>query len=492
MADAHVDVLVVGAGLSGIAMGYYLQDRCPSRSYAILEGREELGGTWSLFRYPGVRSDSDMYTLGYSFRPWNEPKALAAGPAILNYLRETAREFGIDRKIRHGVRVRSASWSSERGLWTVEAEESVPGGARETVRLTCRFLLLCTGYYRYDAGYLPEFPGREAFRGRIVHPQHWPDDLDTRDRRIVVIGSGATAVTLVPALAGSAAHVTMLQRSPSYILSVPSESGFARAVGNVLPARAAGRLLRWKNALVALGFYQVCRRRPGWAKRLLRRGVVAQLPTGIDVDTHFAPRYNPWDERLCLVPDGDLFRALREGRASVVTDEVATFTPEGIRLKSGRELPADVIVTATGLELLAWGGIRLEVDGAVVEPSGCLVYRGVMLSDVPNLAVLSGYTNASWTLRAELSAAFVCRLLRHMDRRGYDRCVPRREPGAVAERPLLPLSSGYVRRGAAMLPKQGRRSPWVVRQNYPLDALSLRLARLDDGVLVFGRAADTP
>ena len=485
MSVEHFDVLIVGAGISGIGAGYYLQKDCPTRRYAILEGRADLGGTWSLFRYPGVRSDSDMSTLGYSFRPWKESRAIADGPAILDYLRETAREFGIDRQIRFRHRVRSASWSSEQSRWTVEAEV---GEDRKPVRYTCDFLFLCSGYYDYDAGYLPTFPGRGDFQGKVIHPQHWPADHDHRGLRIVVIGSGATAVTLVPALAETAAHVTMLQRSPSYILSIPAEDRPARLIRRLLPERAAHRLIRWKNLLLALAFYQVCRRNPERARRILRQGLARELPPDVDLDEHFTPRYAPWDQRLCLVPDGDLFRAIRSGRASVVTDEVARFTPGGILLKSGRELPADVIVTATGLNLLAWGGIRLDVDGNVLESGRCLTYKGLMLGNVPNCAVCVGYTNASWTLRAELAAEYVCRLLRHMERHNYNRCVPRCDPETLQTQPLLPLMSGYVRRGADLIPKQGSKAPWVLPQNYLLDLLNLRLSRLDDGVLEFTRA----
>ncbi len=483
----HFDVLIVGAGISGIAAAYYLEDRFPSRRYAILEGRADLGGTWGLFRYPGVRSDSDMFTLGYSFRPWKGTRAIAEGSDILDYLRETAREFGIDRHIRFGQRVRSASWSSEESRWTLEVEA---GEGREPVQYTCDFLFSCSGYYSYEQGYLPDFAGRDEFRGPVVHPQHWPADLDYRGRRVVVIGSGATAVTLVPALAEAAGHVTMLQRSPSYILSIPADDGLARKIRRYLPARAAHRLIRWKNVLLSQFLYRLCRRRPERAKALLRRGLARQLPPDVDVDTHFTPRYEPWDQRLCFVPDGDLFRALRDGRASVVTDEVERFTREGILLKSGRELPADVIVTATGLNLRAWGGMRVDVDGAVIEPGKCLIYKGLMLSNVPNCIVFAGYANASWTLRAELSAEYACRLLGYMERRRYARCVPRCDPDAVEARPVLPLTSGYIRRGADTFVKQGTKSPWVLRHNYLVDLWRLRLSRLNDGVMEFARAGE--
>ncbi|QEH35240.1 FAD-containing monooxygenase EthA [Aquisphaera giovannonii] len=487
MSIEHFDVLVVGAGISGIAAGYYLQKLCPSRRYAILEGRGDLGGTWGLFRYPGARSDSDMFTLGYSFRPWEEPRSMAEAPAILDYLRETAREFGIDRRIRFRHRVRSASWSSESGRWTIEADA---GEHPEPVRYTCDFLYLCSGYYDYERGYLPDFAGREEFRGLVVHPQHWPDGLDHRGKRVVVIGSGATAVTLVPALAEDAAHVVMLQRSPSYILSVPAEDRLARRIRRWLPGRAAHSLIRWKNILLTMYLYRLCRKKPERAKSLLRRGLARELPPDFDLDAHFRPRYEPWDQRLCFVPDGDLFRAIRSGRASVATGEVERFTRDGIRLAGGRELPADVIVTATGLNLLAWGGIRLVADGTVMEPGGCLTYKGVMLGNVPNCAGCAGYANASWTLRAELSAEYLCRLLNHMARRGYATCVPRCDLDASRGRPLLPLTSGYVRRGSDRLVKQGPEAPWVMHQNYVRDLLSLRWSRLDDGVLQFAAAGE--
>lgn len=476
------DVLIVGAGISGIGAACHLQRSCPGKTYAILEGRADLGGTWDLFRYPGIRSDSDMFTLGYSFRPWKEARAIADGPSILRYLRETATELGIDRHIRFRHRVRSASWSSEESCWTLEVDVE---GRPEPVRYTCRFLYLCSGYYDYAEGHAPRFPGSEQFQGRIVHPQHWPEDLDYAGKNVVVIGSGATAVTLVPAMAERAAHVTMLQRSPTYIVSVPGEDRIAKLVRAVLPRRLAHRIARWKNVLLMMFFYQLSRRAPRLMKRLLRAGVVKNLPKGFDVDTHFRPRYEPWDQRLCVVPDSDLFRAIGAGRASVVTDHIDTFTPDGIRLRSGRELPADVIVTATGLKLLSCGGIRISVDGAAVDPGRTFAYKGVMLSNVPNLAFCVGYTNASWTLRADLSSSFVCRLLNHMDRHGYRQCVPRCDETALEERPLLGLTSGYIQRAVHLFPKQSRKAPWLLRQNYLLDYLTMRFGGVDDGTLEF-------
>jgi cation diffusion facilitator CzcD-associated flavoprotein CzcO len=479
----HFDVVIIGAGLSGIGAGYRLQTRCPSKRYAIFEARSEMGGTWDLFRFPGIRSDSDMFTLGYPFRPWKEAKAIADGPAILKYVRETAQEFGIDRHIRFRHRVRSASWSSEDGRWLLEVETGANG---ETVQYTCDFLYGCTGYYRYDAGYAPSFPGTESFRGRLVHPQHWPEDLDYAGKRVVVIGSGATAVTVVPAMANTAAHVTMLQRSPSYILSVPARDHIADWLRRWLPESAAHRILRWKNILISLGIYQLSRRAPNFMRRLFRQGATKWLPEGFEVDTHFNPTYRPWDQRLCLVPDHDLFKAISAGRASVVTGPIETLTEHGVCLQSGQELEADIIVSATGLEMLALGAVNLTVDGTLVHPGRTFVYKGVMLGNVPNFAFCVGYTNASWTLRADLSSIFVCRLLKHMDRHEYRTCVPACDSAALEARPLLSLTSGYVLRAAANLPKQATEKPWIIRQNYILDMLTMRLGRIDDGVLKFG------
>ncbi len=395
----HLDVLIVGAGLSGIGAAHHLQEAFPWRSYAILEAREEIGGTWDLFRYPGIRSDSDMHTLGYRFKPWTRAKSITDGDSILEYVRETAREGGIDRNIRFGHRVVRAEWSSEDERWEVEAEQ---GG--EAVRLTCAYLWVCSGYYRYDKGFTPEFEGSEDFKGEIVHPQHWPEDLDYAGKRVVVIGSGATAVTLVPAMAERAAGVTMLQRSPTYIASMPAEDPIASGLRRFLPDRAVYPIVRWKNVLLQSLFYQVSRRRPRWIKKLIRQGVVRSLPPGYDVDKHFRPKYNPWDQRMCLVPNGDLFKTIREGKATVVTDTIERFAEGGIELSSGEKLEADVIVTATGLNLLFLGGMKLVVDGEPVELSKKMAYKGMMLSGVPNCAFTVGYTNASWTLKADLTS----------------------------------------------------------------------------------------
>ena len=480
----HVDVLVVGAGLSGIAAGYHLQAECPGKTYAILEGRDSMGGTWDLFRYPGIRSDSDMYTLGYSFRPWKGAKAIADGPAILEYIQETARDHGIDKKIRYGHRVERASWSSETALWTVEATRNDTG---QTALLTCSFLMMCSGYYDYAAGYTPEFPGIERFAGRVVHPQKWTEDIGYAGKRVVVIGSGATAVTLVPELAKEAAHVTMLQRSPSYVVSMPAVDVIAGWLGRKLPSELAYDVTRWKNVALGMATFNFCRTFPEKAKKLMVDGVRKSLGSDFDVATHFTPSYLPWDQRVCLVPDGDLFEAFRSGRADVVTDSIETFTERGLRLKSGKELEADLIVTATGLELRLLGGVQLSVDGRLVDVGKTMNYKGSMLSDVPNFAITIGYTNASWTLKCDLVCEYVCRLLNHMDRKGYRVCVPRLEEGAAQE-PLMNFSSGYVQRALARLPKQGTKAPWRLYQNYLLDLLGLRHGKVEDGVLEFSGA----
>jgi monooxygenase len=492
MATEHVDVLIVGAGLSGIGAACHLQDELPGSTYAILEARDASGGTWDLFRYPGIRSDSDMHTLGYRFRPWTAAEAIADGPSILRYVRETAREHGVDGHIRFHHRVVRAEWSTPDARWTVEAERTDTG---ETVRLTCGFLFMCGGYYRYDEPYLPEFDGLERYAGRFVHAQQWSDDIDYAGKRVVVIGSGATAVTLVPAMAQDAAHVTMLQRSPSYIVSLPARDPLAERLRKLLPERAAYTTVRWKNILLQALVFRLSRRRPELVKRLLRRGVTRRLPAGYDVDTHFRPDYNPWDQRLCLVPDGDLFEAIGAGDATVVTDHVETFTERGLRLRSGRELEADVVVAATGLNLLPLGGIALAVDGREIELPETMAYKGMMLGGVPNFAFTVGYTNASWTLKADLTAEFVCRLLRHMREHGHRQCVPANRDPSVEERPFIDFSAGYVLRSLDQFPKQGSEAPWRLDQNYPLDIRTLRHGPIEDGAMVFSspdRTAGAP
>jgi monooxygenase len=471
----HVDVLIVGAGLSGIGAAAHLQRNCPGKSYAILESREAIGGTWDLFRYPGIRSDSDMFTLGYSFKPWRDEDSIAAGEKIRNYIRETAREYRVEDHIRFGHKVVSAEWSSAEALWTVRAERD-----GETVELTCDFFYGCTGYYRYDEGFTPEFEGRERFQGEIVHPQHWPEDLDYRGKRVVVIGSGATAVTLIPAMAPEAEHVTMLQRSPGYVVTLPARDPIAKVLRRVLPAQTAYGVVRWKNVLVQMAFYQLSRRAPRLARKLIRRGVERQLPAGYDIDRDFEPTYNPWDQRVCLVPGGDLFQAVNSGKASVVTDKIETFTEKGLKLASGRELEADVIVTATGLNLLVLGGIEIKVDGERKEFKDLVGYKGAMFGGVPNMALALGYTNASFTLKCDLVSQYVCRLLNHMDANGYRVATPREPDSALGREPFIDLQSGYVLRSLDQLPMQAKTHPWRLHQNYARDIRLFKHGPIDD------------
>jgi monooxygenase len=468
----HLDVVIVGAGLSGIGAAYRVSTELPGKSFAVLEARSAIGGTWDLFRYPGVRSDSDMFTLGYPFRPWTEAKAIADGSSILQYIRDTADDPRIRERIRFSTRLVGAAWSSADARWTLELDVTDDDGGRVTSerrQLTCGFLYLCSGYYDYDHGYEPSFPGIESFRGEIVRPQFWPEDLDYAGKRVVVIGSGATAVTLVPSMARDAAHVTMLQRSPTYITAVPSRDRFSDAARRRLPAGMAHHVARAKNVLFTQAFYQLCRRRPEIAKKLIRTQTARILGDEKTVEENFTPAYNPWDQRLCVAPGADFFKALKSGRASVVTDTIDTFTRTGIRLASGRELEADVVVPATGLVMLPLGGATFTVDGRPVDLGDSWVYRGLMISGVPNLALCVGYTNASWTLRADLSSRYVCRLIKHLDRNGHRYGAPVAD-GAMKSRPILDLTSGYVQRAVSAFPKQGDRQPWTMRQNYLLDA----------------------
>ncbi|MFT7836995.1 NAD(P)/FAD-dependent oxidoreductase [Saccharothrix sp. BKS2] len=483
MAVEHFDVVIVGAGLSGIGMACRLVRERPGARFAVLESRSDLGGTWDLFRYPGFRSDSDMHTLGYRFRPWRHAATMPSGQAILAYLRDTADEEGITGRIRFRHRVVRAEWSGERRRWALDVE--VAGGG-ETSRCTAGFLVMCTGYFRYDRGYSPELPGVERFAGPVVHPQAWPDDLDWTDRRVVVVGSGATAVTLVPALADRAAHVTMVQRSPGYVLALPAEDAVARALLRGLPERVAHPLIRWKNILLSTALYQVSRRFPRLVRRLHRAAAVSGLPEGYAVDVHFNPRYDPWDQRMCMVPDGDLFRVIREGKASVTTDRIAGFTPTGVRLASGGEVPADVVVTATGLELSLFGGTALAVDGRQVVLRDTAAYRGMMLGDVPNLVYTIGYTNASWTLKVDLVAKYFLRLLRHMDAHGYDVATPTYTDPEPAREPFLDFPAGYVLRALDELPRQGGRAPWRSAMNYLVDSVALRWGRVDEAMVFTG------
>ncbi len=480
----HFDVLIVGAGLSGIGAAVHLQNNCPGRGYAILEARECIGGTWDLFRYPGIRSDSDMYTLGYSFKPWKEAKAIADGDSILNYIEQTAHEHRIDERIRFDHRVVRSEWSSSEARWTVEVERVDTG---ETVHLTCGFLLMCSGYYRYDEGYTPEFAGTERFAGQIVHPQHWPEEIDYAGKRVVVIGSGATAITLVPAMASSAAHVTMLQRSPSYVVSLPAEDRIANSLRRRLPAKLAYAIARWKNVLRTMASFQLARRWPAAMKSLLRKALERAAAARVRHRHPLQTPLRPLGPAPVPGPDGDLFKAISSGRAEVVTDRIETFTERGIRLASGEELQADLVVTATGLNLMIFGGMEIAVDGREVDLGQTMSYKGMLLSDVPNLALTVGYTNASWTLKCDLTCEYVCRLLNHMAAHGYDVCTARRDP-TVPELPFIDFSSGYVVRTIGQFPKQGAKAPWRLYQNYALDILSLKRGAIEDDVLELSRA----
>jgi len=484
---AHVDVIIVGGGLSGVDAAYHVQTYCPGKSYVILEARDAIGGTWDLFRYPGIRSDSDMYTFGYSFRPWHSNAAIADGASIRGYIRDTAQAFEIERKVCFRHRVKRASWSSADALWNVEAER---GSEREPVFLTCNFLIGCTGYYDYAEGFTPAYAGIDSFRGRFVHPQQWPENLDYAGKRVVVIGSGATAVTIVPAIAEKAAHVVMLQRSPTYVVSRPSQDAAAAWLRRHLPTRAAYALARWYNVLFGLYFYNLSRRKPQAVKNWIIKQARLQLGSDYDVKTHFTPRYNPWDQRLCLAPDADFFRAINAGRAEVVTDEIDAFTEGGVRLRSGRELLADIAVSATGLKLKLLGGIEIVIDGNPVDFARTMNFKGIMFSDVPNLAAVIGYTNASWTLKADLTCGYVARLLNYMDRRGYTVCTPRQHDPSVTAEPLIDFSSGYIQRSIEQFPRQGSKKPWRLHQNYIRDLLDLRFGAVNDKALEFTRRAD--
>ena len=483
-----LDVLIVGAGISGIAAAYYLGQRCPQLSWTIVEGRDDIGGTWDFFRYPGVRSDSDMFTLGYRFRPWRGENAIADGPSILQYLKDTAREFGIDRRIRFGQRVSRVSWSSREALWTVDIARG-----EETTQIRCNFLFMCTGYYRYDQGYTPPWPGMDDFAGPVVHPQVWDareqgaggGDPDYAGKRVIVIGSGATAVTIAPALAQKAGHVTMLQRSPSYVVSMPARDDQVNLLRGRLPDRLVSWLARWKMILIGSYYYRKAKANPNETRDVILQRIRAVLEPGFDVERHFNPAYNPWDQRVCITADADLFQAINDGRLSMVTDHIERFVEEGLQLRSGEILPADVIVTATGMRMRIMDGVEIIVDGQPVPLGDTLSYKGLMYSNIPNLASAFGYINASWTLKCELICEYVCRLLNYMERRGYRQCTPRLHAESPPSEPLIDFTSGFVRRAGDELPRQGERPPWRVYQNYLKDLLLMRFGRLDDGVMEF-------
>ena len=481
MSKEYLDVLIVGAGLSGIGAACHLLRDCPNKSFAILEGRERMGGTWDLFRYPGIRSDSDMYTLGYNFKPWTNPKAIADGESILSYIKETAKENHVDEKIRYGHQVKSASWSSEDAEWSVEVSDGTTGKVKE---ITCNFLLSCTGYYDYEAGYEPEFKNRDAFTGQIIHPQKWPENFDYSGKRVIVIGSGATAVTIVPAMTDKAAHVTMLQRSPTYMMSLPEEDKSVNNLRKYLPEKWVYRFTRARNVGLSLGSYHFSRRFPEKTREFLLGQIEKQLGPDFDMK-HFTPDYNPWDERLCAVTNGDMFKAIRKGTASVVTDQIECFTKTGVKLQSGEELEADVVITATGLNVKLLGGIEVSVDGKPFNITEKMSYKGVLIEDLPNLGLVFGYTNASWTLKADLVSEYVCRLINTMDKKNMRKCTATNSDKKVHHIPFLDMQSGYVQRALNELPKQGNQLPWKLYQNYLFDMAMLRLGKMNDGIVRF-------
>lgn len=480
MTIEHFDVIIMGAGLSGIGAGAHLTRDCPKHSFAILEGREAMGGTWDLFRYPGVRSDSDMYTLGYSFRPWTDAKAIAEGDTILHYIQDVAREHGLDKHIRYSHRIKSASWSSSEARWTLQIMQG-----QDLLSMSCNFFFICGGYYNYQQGYTPDFPGLQNFKGQVIHPQKWTPDISVSNKNVVIIGSGATAVTLVPALATSAAHVTMLQRSPTYIMSRPANDALANWVNQFAPAKLAYAITRWKNVLLGMLFYKLARSYPKRIKQMIVNGVKQAMRPGFDVTKHFSPNYKPWDQRVCLVPNADLFKSIREGKASVVTDQIDQFETDGIRLKSGEFLEADLVVTATGLDLLAFGGLAMSVDGTPVDIPKTISYKGLMLNGVPNMAYAMGYTNASWTLKSDLTCNYVGRVLNHMDQHQHRQCTPVLLDATVEPENWTDFTSGYVKRSLDKFPKQGNKKPWKLHQNYVLDIFTLRHSKLEDGTLIF-------
>ena len=479
----HFDVIIMGAGLSGIGAACHLQKKCRNKSFAIIEARAAMGGTWDLFRYPGIRSDSDMYTLGYNFKPWTNPKSIADGPSILNYIKETAKEFDIADHIHFNTKITSLSWSTEKKLWTIKCTQTK---TKKTIEYTCTFLQCCLGYYNYDHGYTPDFKGVEKFKGKIVHPQFWPEDLNYTNKEVVIVGSGATAVTLLPAMSEKTKHITMLQRSPTYIVSVPNKSLFPKVMNDNLPPKLMYEINRTAHVGITILQYNLSRNKPEMMKNFFIKNAKKQLPKDYDINTHFTPKYNPWDERLCAVPNGDLFKAIKNNKASIVTDQIDSFVEDGILLKSGKTLNADIIITATGLELQMIGGISMEIDGKKVNPSDVIVYKGMMLKDIPNFVFVIGYTNASWTLKADLVSTYFCRLINETEKKGKKIFVPKSDKPIDIE-PLMDFKSGYVQRALASgkLPRQGTKTPWKLKQNFIYDAINLNFGSINDGFMKF-------
>lgn len=480
--EKHIDILIVGAGISGIGLAAHLSKNCPQRQFDIIERRESFGGTWDLFKYPGIRSDSDMSTFGFNFKPWQKANVLADGASIKGYLSEVVDEYQLKNKIHFKHRVLSANYDSSISKWVVQIEDA----NQKQHTWIANFVLGCTGYYNYDQGFQPDFPNQTAFKGQFIHPQHWPENFDYTGKKVVIIGSGATAITLVPAMAkGGAAHVTMLQRSPTYIASVPSIDFVYDKMRKVLPEDLAYKLIRARNIGMQRGIYALAQKQPKLLRKFLLKSIEMQLKGKVDMK-HFTPSYNPWDQRLCVVPDGDLFKILRSGKASVETDQIEKFTETGIQLKSGQHLDADIIVSATGLQIQILGGIKASIDGKPIDTSKHMLYKGIMVSDVPNMAMIIGYINASWTLKVDIAADYICRLINYMDKNGYDQVIAQGDQTELMEDTVMgSLSSGYIARAADVMPKQGKHAPWNVTNNYLADRKILKHARFDDNVLKF-------
>ncbi|WP_320820095.1 NAD(P)/FAD-dependent oxidoreductase [Thalassolituus sp.] len=487
MSKEYFDVLIIGAGLSGIGTACHLKKEAAGKTFAILEGRTAIGGTWDLFRYPGIRSDSDMFTLGYEFKPWTQRKGIADGEDIRNYIREAATEYNIEPHIRYSHKVKSAAWSTKDAQWTVDVELSETG---ETKQYICSFFISCTGYYNYEQGFTPDFEGRDDYKGQVLHPQFWPENLDYQDKKVVVIGSGATAVTLVPAMTDKAQKVTMLQRSPSYVLSVPQEDIMVNGLRKILPESWVYRIIRGRNVSITLGIYKFCKAFPSTARNLLQGMIKRQLPADFDM-THFTPKYNPWDERLCAVPNGDMFKAIKQGKADVVTDHIDRFTEKGLLLKSGKELEADIIVTATGLQVQMLGNMKLSMDGEPLSIADKMSFRGAMFEDIPNFSMVFGYTNASWTLKADLIASWVCGLMKHMNDKGLRQVTPRNHDSSMEKVSFIEMQSGYIARIRNTIPRQGTKKPWKLYQNYMLDMASLKLSSFEEETLEYSNPIQT-